>query len=330
MNRNLKAVCFVIFFLFLAASVIGQTERLSIVEPADKKLVEEELLPVVLKLEKGFEADKIILYRNKAQISTLTGVEGKEYVCSTITVRHGPNTIGVEALKAGKVLESRKISVFYRSDLSMRYNVRPPQFQVIAFHEGNKDDACKPCHRVEPNEKDRLPTKPQDSVCYSCHKQVAAYRYVHGPVSTWACLNCHDQESKPARYAVNKPDKDICFPCHVDMKKHIASHTYVHGPTATGNCTICHDPHASANPFWTRKPTGELCTSCHEKMVRHSFKVMALTPWHPVSGVRDPLRPGRELTCASCHNPHASNSRIFLAFDTNVIYDFCAKCHKYQ
>jgi predicted CXXCH cytochrome family protein len=44
---------------------------------------------------------------------------------------------------------------------------------------------------------------------------------------------------------------------------------------------------------------------------------------HPLSGVRDPRNPKREMSCVSCHNPHsADNAKLFTAKRR------CQMCHK--
>jgi predicted CXXCH cytochrome family protein len=51
------------------------------------------------------------------------------------------------------------------------------------------------------------------------------------------------------------------------------------------------------------------------------------TEGHPTRDRQDPVRIGKELTCSSCHNPHASNSPNLWAFDVQSTFELCVKCH---
>ena len=49
---------------------------------------------------------------------------------------------------------------------------------------------------------------------------------------------------------------------------------------------------------------------------------------HPVTGKPDPSRPGRELSCTSCHNPHSSNLVSLFASESLSLRSLCLMCHK--
>ncbi len=197
---------------------------------------------------------------------------------------------------------------------------------------------CASCHSVEPTEADKKPvsiatitdkkgSKPK-STCYSCHKSIMAYSYEHGPASVWACLSCHEQDSSP-RYAVAKPDAEICYTCHVEQKAEWLSKKHIHGPVNVGMCSICHNPHASDHPFHLYKDTWNLCVTCHVEngTGMHVLADVYSTEGHPTRGKPDPVRIGKELSCASCHNPHASDFHNLWTFGVDSLYDLCQKCH---
>ena len=56
---------------------------------------------------------------------------------------------------------------------------------------------------------------------------------------------------------------------------------------------------------------------------------------HPVSGLiegkgRTEVAPelvGQELSCLSCHDPHAGKTNRLLAFDAVTRFDLCLACH---
>ena len=68
-----------------------------------------------------------------------------------------------------------------------------------------------------------------------------------------------------------------------------------------------HDPHATDNDFRLNKPIVELCTTCHRGF-DDGYHVVQRPQGggHPIGGRDDPLRPGRELVCTSCHDPHGT------------------------
>lgn len=158
-------------------------------------------------------------------------VGSTEYpVIDTSTGRHavqglaldaGPNTITVRVLVAvpepdkekGKDREkektketakkkysqvlSRSFSVFNREG---SFAVTPPQFTAQYFHSREQEGECSGCHRLEAEPKDLKPVKPEEMLCYSCHREIPTGRYIHGPSAVWNCLSCHNPEIYPVKY----------------------------------------------------------------------------------------------------------------------------------
>jgi predicted CXXCH cytochrome family protein len=120
--------------------------------------------------------------------------------------------------------------------------------------------------------------------------------------------------------------KETCLKCHAN----VLSRRFKHGPVEAGYCVLCHDPHASPNPAWTRKPTWDLCTTCHTNMQNdvHVVAGFATGKTHPTKGKRDPARPGKRLTCSSCHDPHSAVTPYLLVFDVRSRSELCGYCHK--
>lgn len=328
----MKIIIFSISCLFFALIITtfayGSPEVFSIIMPVDYSIVEGELIPIVVKLSSN--ADAIAIVRNNDEIFKETNIKGKGYICKTAKLNFGPNEIIINALEGGKIVDSKKITVFYRSDISREFRITPPEFQRKPFHKEDNEKACVSCHEMKTSEKDIKPQSPVDSICYPCHKKITEYGYVHGPAATWNCLSCHDRSSGPVKYITRQPEKDLCFVCHKEKKEEWMPKKYWHGPTATGKCSICHNPHASDNISWLKKPSWNLCVTCHEDRAsgRHVLAGYVFGSTHPTKGRPDPLRPGKELSCASCHNPHAANSRSLFANDTLSPGSLCQMCHK--
>lgn len=315
--------------LLFAGTARGGQGKFSIILPANDSLAEGRLIAVVARAGGG--ADTLAISVNNKAIVNAPVASGKGgFVCKTVSLGFGPNEIVVSALSGGKAVRSGKVTVFYRSDISRRFNIAPSRFHAAPFHEGKNEGLCSRCHDLTVNKKTLNPSGPSDSICYPCHKELTKFSHVHGPAAVWACLACHKQNSEPVSYETPQPDKALCRTCHSAEIKKWTARKYWHGPTSTGKCTICHNPHASNNDFWLRKPTWYLCTGCHAHKAsgEHVLASFVLGKGgHPTKGYPDPMHPGMMLTCASCHNPHASNARYLFNYGATSIFGLCVTCH---
>lgn len=319
----------VFFVIFSSSTLYGFT----IVEPQDNLLVEQQVLTLIINADDDSIDSFTVSNNNKTSShQNIRTVKGHNFICNSIKLRSGPNEIVVTSIKNGTRLESKKLTIFSRSDLSKKYRVPPPEFKKNPFHVQNREAVCRPCHQMDVSEKDMNPPKPKDSSCYPCHYKITEYKHVHGPAAKWACLACHEKDSSPIKYITPIPEKPLCYKCHENEKNKWVSKKFVHGPVATGRCSICHDSHGSNYDFWLKKSTWYLCVTCHVEMGtgKHTVAPFALFGKHPTKGVKDPLRPGKRLTCASCHNPHTSNTKDLLAVEFNITskFKFCGRCHK--
>ncbi len=310
--------------------------------PVDRTVMDFDLMGVSISVAQD-SADVIIVVVNGQE--QLRIIPDSKFECFSVHLKYGENRIDIKAEKAGHQAGSIGFSVFRRSDLESAYTKPPDGFQKDFFH--SKDRVvCSECHELMPNDADRKPVNlvtfnkavssgdrkavAMASTCYSCHGKItSSYPYVHGPTSVWSCLSCHSSESDP-KYGVVKPDTSICFNCHVEQGKDWRAKKYIHGPVNTGKCAICHSPHASYYPFNLFKPVWDLCVTCHEKNAsgRHIIAGYVYGDSHPTKGVPDSIRKGKELTCASCHNPHASDSPRLWALSAGSAFALCQKCHQ--
>jgi predicted CXXCH cytochrome family protein len=205
---------------------------------------------------------------------------------------------------------------------------------------------------MEVTKEDADHKKPEDVLCYQCHKSIPTGRYIHGPAAVWNCIGCHNPEMSPVKYQFAsiepwqatktvetagpplylktpaKPGltvKGTCLKCHAE----IAARTFKHGPADAGYCNLCHDPHASSQAAWLRKPAWDLCTTCHTDKASgvHVVAGFVAGKTHPTRFKPDPMRPGKRLTCASCHDPHGAESRDLFVYGARSSSDLCKKCH---
>lgn len=338
---SIKSFCvIVVLILFLGTGALANENTIAINYPPDKTVREYEILGVSVDLLKD-SIDIIEVIVNGNQISLIT--PHAETECFSVSIEPGINIIELVFYKGDKIIDRVVREVFRRSDLISEYKKVPADFKKDNFHVEDRKK-CTKCHVLESSDYDVKPLNPATfsselfdsktiitatSTCYSCHKQMVSYPFVHGPVSVWSCLSCHEAEATP-RYSVKQPDTQMCYACHIEQKMDWESKKYAHGPVTIGKCTICHSPHASKNAFNLFKSTWDLCINCHAERADglHVIGDTMFKEGHPTRGRKDPVRIGKELTCASCHNPHASNFPHLWAFEVNDLFELCLKCHK--
>lgn len=329
-----------VLFIVSGINVESSRQTITLHYPPDKAVMEYDLLGISLSMPKD-SADKIKVDVNEDNKVNI--IPDSEIECFTVSLKPGVNSIEITATKGGEFVDNINLNVFRRSDLISEHRNPPADFKKYYFHMEERTQ-CTKCHVLKPREYDRKPVNPAEfvagafddkavfaatSTCYSCHNKITSYAYIHGPASVWSCLSCHDNGSSPG-YPVKKPDTEVCYECHVEQKNKWTTKPYVHGPVNIGKCTICHSPHASNYPFNLYKSAWDLCVNCHSEngSGKHVLGDSFSTEGHPTRDRQDPVRIGKELTCSSCHNPHASNSPNLWAFDVQSTFELCVKCHE--
>ena len=183
---------------------------------------------------------------------------------------------------------------------------------------------CSTCH--EPHSSN-FPALARDErhadLCYRCHADDATGRKsVHFPVERGLCLMCHDQHCSEHPANLCKPPEKLCQSCHegTAIKKN------VHPALTKFGCTGCHDPHGSDNETLLKASGNKLCLTCHAKITGEHVFTSFDGKIHPMEGKPDPGRPGKTLSCLSCHDPHSSNHpKLWRSGDTKM--DVCNRCH---
>jgi predicted CXXCH cytochrome family protein len=303
LSKGVKSIYFALFFslLFNVPAHSSQTGEniVTVHYPSDKIAREYDLMGMSVSAPEG-SVDQITVNVNEEEQIVIASKS--KYICFTVKLEPGINTIEVVALKDGNTVEYVTRSVFRRSDLSAMNIKVPAEFRKKERFHIKKNSECRECHVLDPTVFDEKPISPatfdrgkydmetiiaSTSTCYSCHKSMNSYPY-------WL------------------------------------SKKVIHGPVTLGKCTICHSPHSSNYPFNLFKPLWDLCINCHfEKSTGvHVFADSMFKEGHPTKGRKDPIREGKELTCASCHEPHASNNMHLWAFNVETLYDLCQTCHK--
>jgi len=331
-------VCIIFFLLYFIMPAEGGN-YITLLYPPDKTATDLDFQSISVTVQESVDLIKVIHDDNEETI-----VPKKDVECFSVRLTYGMNKVNITALVKGTVADKVSLRVFRRSDLIAAYKNTPAGFNEYIFHT-KEQTPCTRCHNLQPTESDKIPVTIGSfpsataegeamtvnvSTCNPCHKKLVSYTYVHGPASVWNCLICHDPQAG-IRYSVKKTEAVLCFDCHSEEKHNWTSKKFMHGPVSAGKCIICHSPHASENPYNLLRPAWSLCTSCHTddsiSSGRHVITSLVSDSGHPTHGKPDPLRKDRELSCASCHNPHASNVKFLFMTGVDTESDLCVKCH---
>lgn len=175
------------------------------------------------------------------------------------------------------------------------------------------------------------------------------------------CMTCHNpHDAARPRFLRAMPDQ-ICGACHVEQATTLAgSHDFTHRPAArnglgksveeTGKRGFCHNAHHGNGPaIWIATPSApsnaaDMCVRCHNKTGLAADHPAPLFS-HPTGIMSRSARPAAVplplfdtagqlveshglVQCASCHNPHADNTKssLMLRVPGNTS-DLCLRCH---
>jgi predicted CXXCH cytochrome family protein len=199
-------------------------------------------------------------------------------------------------------------------------------------HSTTVNQQCLSCHQQTGKPGTiGFPTTQIQDVCFSCHtgkRDWFSRKVIHGVLELGGCTLCHDPHAENHRYQLwTEGSLNLCIACHGDKQNLVSMENRVpnvHGVIPGAGCVVCHNPHATDHEFMLYKSTNELCFGCHPRQAQ--FKPGHPVPRHPVTGPTEHLRPGRQLTCTSCHDPHGS-SHQYMLIETIRGSRLCRKCH---
>jgi predicted CXXCH cytochrome family protein len=191
-------------------------------------------------------------------------------------------------------------------------------------HGAVKVGDCARCHDPHSSDEKSLLRQPTIAgLCFKCHEDdVTGRAWVHKPVAEGKCTECHDPHGAKGPFNLKRGDvTQTCQGCHKPNEK-----KHRHAALDRVGCTGCHDAHGTANRFQLVKSTNALCQTCHVDKTDGVHVTNMVAGGHRISGVPDPHDPSRELSCASCHDPHGSDSPRLLRFGEAPM-DVCDWCH---
>lgn len=315
-----------VFHLVVATAVLA----VDIIYPEDGTYISHSNFLIIKNGEKPV-VDAVTIEINGAK-SGLLDVSSPEYkaIFADFLILEpelaiGENGIKVEAYSQGRVVGSSVAKVFLRESL---FSLPPAGFRPFIMHIPQKEQLCSPCHDMSPSMERLSESSAEKNPCASCHKRMLDKKNVHGPAGVFRCAYCHDSSSKPSKYKSRNGDSGVCSECHLDKVTQFAKSKFIHGPVAVNMCSVCHDPHASDYTAQLLEKTNVVCLSCHDSLDVPKHFTHGVGFGHPVDGVPDPRFTDKELSCASCHNPHGGATKKYFPPSVTTTMSLCQKCHR--
>ena len=199
---------------------------------------------------------------------------------------------------------------------------------------------CTSCHDPHASDHAANTVAAMPGLCASCHEETEqwlAKGVVHQPVVDGECLACHVSHAGQVDNLLRDEVSRLCMECHEEGEDFDRAHG---GRSLAGtDCTACHDPHASTDKSLLRsnqhKPFASgNCARCHKDLKRGGTFALDRPVGDLCLGCHRAVAPGckapfphimnTDESCASCHNPHASNEPDLLLRDQVKL---CMECH---
>ena len=330
---------FLFFSLFLILTNTFASSSFEIIRPLTKTVMEESQASIVVKIVDP-SVTKIRITDSTGQETIQNVVSTRKVYCKSVMLHLGENILIISAFQNGEKLQGETLSLFFKSEIHHDFQEEPFGYKERYFHNDKEEQLCKSCHVMvdKPRKKREALENEQDSACYLCHRTLFKERKGHAPAINWMCTECHTGENGDytdltkgkSKYRAPDPIMDRCFSCHENIKSSWFAKKSEHGPVRDGRCNRCHNPHGSNNEFFLRKPIWDLCTTCHSEKASgaHVISSYVRDKSHPTKGKPDPSRPGRELGCSSCHDPHGSEGIFLLRSKGKTAFSICVRCHQ--
>jgi predicted CXXCH cytochrome family protein len=242
------------------------------------------------------------------------------------------------------------------------HDSKSPKLLQKYVHMPFGEKMCDTCHAAPKDGKVVLTQADARSVCITCHedqaKQIESAKVKH-PGAQSDCTECHlPHAGRYPRFL--RPDPvTVCEGCHDNRVQEHKKMAVLHAPAFQQGCSLCHTPHGGDRPHLMRAPTNQLCLACHDSKAEglkvagstdvtildsgivlsqefmNSVPRVDLNPKglghpmqnHPTSGVGKNILYKGEITCASCHTPHAGAKGLFVT-GTAAGVPLCSRCHE--
>jgi len=220
---------------------------------------------------------------------------------------------------------------------------------------------CDTCHAPAKDGKVVLTQPDARAVCVACHeettKKIESAKVAHAGAQG-DCTQCHDAHAGKAADFLKPDPVGACLTCHSDMAEARTTQSVLHDPVFKQGCNVCHTAHGGEREHLLRAEIDELCLECHaptakaqkpaegfgetifggavrlpagymDKVERIQVSRQGLGHpvfGHPIRGT-DPRDKTKQITCVTCHDPHAGGKRLILA-EAGTSRALCKLCHK--
>ncbi|MDT8318328.1 MAG: cytochrome c3 family protein [bacterium] len=305
---------------------VGGEPIIEVFYPAPDSLFKNELAHLVAKISENGAAYVVVRVNEQMTPAIdLTDEAYREILGDTLITRlyllPGENELELSVKdKDGKILESRKMKLYYRDSFSNDTSSVPETYVIRPMHTPDSGEYCKGCHRMDVDPLlDIEPEKKHDLFCVRCHEPGLLSGNPHG-TATWRCLACHKTGGDPL-YGVKDTEGKFCVDCHSEEVESFKGMKSVHGAVKNLKCRNCHRMHNTQETGLIPVSVNKLCYDCHDKV----YDGKHITPGHPLEAEKDPSREGRGFDCTSCHNPHASAIIALLKYEPGMM--MCKVCH---
>lgn len=321
------------WLLALVAGIVlaGPAYGLEIVYPADQTVVSRSDY-LIIKAGTSPTLDQLVVTINGVASDPID-ISGAEYRAAFAdmlilepTWDLGRNALEVTGSAAGKVVATNRASFVFQPDSS----ARPPKgFKPFQMHIPERERLCVACHNMKPDRAQMSAPDPANNPCVGCHKKMLARKYVHGPSGVYECDACHDPASQPGKYRLISNGAKLCNECHIDKVEAFRKYQFIHGPVGVDLCIVCHEAHASDVAGLLLDKTNRLCLGCHDTVKLGEHVVRGVSgKGHPLEGKGNPMKPGSDFSCVSCHDPHGGNHRSLFILGVKGRFELCQQCHK--
>ncbi|MCK9472132.1 cytochrome c3 family protein [Sulfurimonas sp.] len=334
--RRYICIKYILSLLFCSFLLFAQDETgFRLLNPQISSINEERIASFVIEADSQ-KIDFISITTDANKTFSIEVNEERSHYCKSINLHIGLNSIKVAGYKNALVIKEQSRELFFVSKVDKDFRYPPEGYSKKHFHNQENEKLCIKCHDMSVNEVSGVAFEDiTKSNCYGCHKSINKEKHSHAPSVNWLCTSCHNGEvgvfnkadKDRTKYSVPDPIEGVCFSCHKKYKEEWSKKRFHHEPAESGRCNRCHNAHSSLSEFYLKKPSWELCTDCHKDKIEgmHIVKTFGRKA-HPTHNVKDPSREGKDLSCTSCHNPHASNAPSLLQSETSM--GLCSRCHK--
>ena len=207
MNIFVKRSIITIAALFLGSSAFSAEQpNVPVLYPKDNSVVGNKVNLVLDPSDMQFFQVTV----NKTEYPVVDTSSGA-HALQGLVLEQGQNIITVNVLVPSGEKDKAKMSIVASRSLKVfnpegGFAAVPAGFSRDPFHTREREASCAGCHRLDVSSQDVNHGKPEEVLCFTCHRGIPEGRHSHGPAAVWNCLRCHNPDLYPAKYAFTAAD----------------------------------------------------------------------------------------------------------------------------